>query len=635
MKIKELTIKNYKNVGIGELCTIKFPNTSDRHSDMLTIIGENNVGKSTILEALRMFFPYEKPHCPDLDRFPRKIEPNPLDENQHMEICVIFSDFNEQDLEKKEIRRYIYNDELKIKRSWKAPDLTDKDVPYYAYIEEGYIYELEEVRTWSNAVFQRVSEPLKELYERFCTEQGFTGTITTARKEAFLQFVLDENRSLIHFRDPEWMPNPNGLSSVLRSIMPKVIYIPAMKLLQDETNTTKANSAAKNIISSLIEKKMRDSQKFVDFETAATNLRNAFVGEDRHESLNELESSLNLKLKRLMDIEAKVNFNPPVIEKLHENTTFSLIYNEIETTTEHQGSGAQRLLILSLLELMSQELDETEEEVSTWQRSYLFLVEEPEIYLHPQLQRKMRDSLLKISESGLSQVICTSHSEHFIDLADRHQGIVIAKRCNTTGSTKFSQVEEELYNGESASEKRNAMRMLLNFNSSTLESFFARRVVLVEGDCEIASFKAIKDVLISEYPSIKEAIEDCCKDINIISCKGKLTQRTYCEVLSHFGIEPVLIHDLDGEAHNVGNNLRMLESISLDESRRLYHNPNFEEYIFGESWSNDKPWKATNLITQSFHEYHEGLIRYFNFVIGSEAAESLNIASVIASNPRN
>ncbi|MCG4607175.1 ATP-binding protein, partial [Bifidobacterium longum] len=69
---------------------------------------------------------------------------------------------------------------------------------------------------------------------------------------------------------------------------------------------------------------------------------------------------------------------------------------------------------------MSQELDETADEVgSTWQRSYLFLVEEPEIYLHPQLQRKMRDSLLKISESELSQVICTSHSEHFIDLADR------------------------------------------------------------------------------------------------------------------------------------------------------------------------------------------------------------------------
>ena len=218
---------------------------------------------------------------------------------------------------------------------------------------------------------------------------------------------------------------------------------------------------------------MRNSQRFVEFETAATNLTNAFVGEDRHESLSSLETSLNLKLKRLMDIEARVNFSPPIIDKLHENTTFSLIYNDIETTTEHQGSGAQRLLILSLLELMSQELDENVDDVeNTWQRSYLFLVEEPEIYLHPQLQRKMRDSLLKISESELSQVICTSHSEHFIDLADRHQGVVIAKRNNTTGTTLFSQVEENLYNGENALDKRNAMRMLLNFNSSTLESFF-------------------------------------------------------------------------------------------------------------------------------------------------------------------
>ncbi|GGA49983.1 AAA family ATPase [Psychrobacillus lasiicapitis] len=632
MKIKEFTVKNYKNIGIDELCTIKFPNKADGQSDMLTIIGENNIGKSTVLEALRMFFPYEKPHCPDLDRFPKKVEPNPLNEDEHMEICVTFHKFTEQDLNKIEISRYIYNEELKIKRLWKSSNLNDKDVPYYAYIQQAYIHELEGKPTWNNTAFQDVSEELRDLRQRFCAEQGLTGTIPAAKKEDFLQYVLEENSALVHHRNPEWMANPNGLSSVLRSIMPKVIYIPAMKLLQDETNPTKTNSAAKNIMSSLIEKKMRTSQKFVEFETAATNLTNAFVGEDRHESLNSLETSLNLKLKRLMDIEAKVNFSPPVIEKLHENTTFSLIYNDIETTTDHQGSGAQRLLILSLLELMSQELDETVEEVeNSWQRSYLFLVEEPEIYLHPQLQRKMRDSLLKISESELSQVICTSHSEHFIDLADRHQGIVIAKRNFTTGTTLFSQVEENLYNGENALDKRNAMRMLLNFNSSTLESFFSRRVILVEGDCEIASFKSIKDVLISKYPDKKEDIESYCKDINIISCKGKLTQRTYCEVLTHFGIEPVIIHDLDGELYNSGNNLRMLESINLDETRRLYHSPNFEEDIFGEEWLNDKPWKATKLISERFDQYEEGLLRFFNFVIGKEAADSLNIDSLVSS----
>jgi len=627
MKIKEISICNYKNVGIDNPCVIKFPTHSGEQSDMLTIIGENNIGKSTILEALRMFFPYEKPHCPDVNRFPKKVHPDLHNSEQHMEICVVFHEFNEQDQNKDEISRYIYNAELKIKRVWNAPDLADKDVPYLAYIQDAYITELHGVRTWNRAAFRNLSESLKDLHQQFCSAEGIdSGTISAPKKQMFLNYILDNDNTLISYEEPSWMENPNGLSSVLRSIMPKVIYIPAMKMLEDETNTSKSNSAAKTIMSSLIEKKMRSSENFVAFETAAENLTKAFVGETRHESLNDLEASLNTKLKRLMDIEAKVNFSPPVVEKLHENTTFSLIYNEIETDTEHQGSGAQRLLILSLLELMAQELDETlPEEEEVWQRSYLFLVEEPEIYLHPQLQRKMRDSLLKISESELSQVICTSHSEHFINLADRHQGIVIAKRSETDSHTVFTQVKENLYDGERAEDKRNAMRMLLNFNSSTLESFFAKRVVLVEGDCEIASFNAIKNILISKYPEKKDVIERISKEVNIISCKGKLTQRTYAEVLSFFGIQAVLIHDLDGEENNVGNNLKMLQSVEGDENRRLCHTPNFEEHIFEENWSKDKPWKATKLINENFDEYQENLLRFFGFAVGDDIKASLNI----------
>lgn len=634
MKIKEIFIKNYKNIGVRDGCIIKFPAISENASDMLTIIGENNVGKSTVLEALRMFFPHEKPNCPTLDRFPRKVRPDLSNEQEHMEISITFHDFNENDLSKVEISRYIYNNELKIKRFWNAPDLSDKDVPYYAYIQKAFIKELDFTKTWNVVSFKNVSNELQSLHRSFCAINSLTNmTIVQGKKEEFIQYVLEKDSRLIELESPEWMANPNGLSSVLRSIMPKVIYVPAMKLLEDETNTSKTNSAAKNIMSSLIEKKMRSSEKFVAFETAVSDLTNEFVGDNRHESLNALEESINAKLNRLMDIKAKVDFNPPVFEKLHENTTFLLKYNDVETTTENQGSGAQRLLILSLLELMSQELDENTgiEEAGTWQRSYLFLVEEPEIYLHPQLQRKMRDTLLKISESDLSQVICTSHSEHFIDLADRHQGIIIAKHCNSTGTTIFSQVEEDLYSGINAIEKRSAMRMLLNFNSSTLESFFSKRVVLVEGDCEIASFKAIKDTLCSKYPLLKDQIEHHCKEVNIISCKGKLTQRTYCEVLEHFGIKPVIVHDLDGEEANTGNNLKMLESINLNETRRLCHSPNFEEHIFGEPWSSDKPWKATKFITEDFDSYQEGLIRYFNFVIGRDATNSLNIDSLITS----
>ena len=69
----------------------------------------------------------------------------------------------------------------------------------------------------------------------------------------------------------------------------------------------------------------------------------------------------------------------------------------------------------------------------------------------------------------------------------------------------------------------------------------------------------------------------------------------------------------------------MLKKVDLDEKRRLYHTPNFEEHILGKAWSNDKPWKVTKLITENFDQYQDGLMRYFNFVIGEEATNSLGI----------
>ncbi|MDT2302948.1 AAA family ATPase [Paenibacillus larvae] len=103
-------------------------------------------------------------------------------------------------------------------------------------------------------------------------------------------------------------------------------------------------------------------------------------------------------------------------------------------------------------------------------KKLLFLIEEPEIYLHPQLQRKMRNALVSISKSSHAQVVCTSHSEQFINLADRHQGIVLFKK-QANGTAKCIQVTGNIYEGETKKDQRDRMRMLLNFTSSTLEAF--------------------------------------------------------------------------------------------------------------------------------------------------------------------
>ncbi|MCM3098869.1 ATP-dependent nuclease [Priestia megaterium] len=625
MRIKEFTIKNFKNIGHNEPCTITFPRVDGQGaSDFITIIGENNIGKSSLLEALKLFLPEtDTPNTPTIDMYPFKEEP--VTPSMNMEILVVLDDFNHADRSHKFIKPYIFNDEIRIRRIWNGLNLKDSDVPFEVYIPQRYISELDTNATWNKRTFENISDDLREQYENYCHDQGITnGTISKPKKDDFVQYVFLNTPSLVNEGEVEWMKNPNGFASNIRSVMPKVIYVPAVKLIDEEADANKNKSAANQITSALFEHHLNQTQEIQEFRAALDSLKNIFNEGTRHTEVLNLEGRLSRKLNRLMDIEANVDFDvPEVMEKLHLNSSIYLKHNNLITSPSQQGNGVQRMLILSLLEIMAEQLTQNslEEELGdtateVWKRSFLFLVEEPEIYLHPHLQRKMRDSLVQISRHPLAQVICTSHSENFIDLADRHQGIVVMQRDENL-STKVIQVSNDIYSEQTAIEKRSRMRMLLNFNSTTLEAFFAKRVILVEGDCETASIIAIKNKLQELYPEITADLERILKEISVIPCNGKLTQKAYYEVLYHFGIQPYLIHDLDNEDLDSGSNLNVLNTIG-SEIFRLTHQPNFEGDIFNQTWSNDKPWKATKIITEDFDAYSGKLLRFFKFVIGEE-----------------
>ncbi len=625
MRIKEFTIKNFKNIGHNEPCAITFPRVDGQGaSDFITIIGENNIGKSSVLEALKLFLPEtDTPNTPTVDMYPFKKEPTMPSMN--MEILVVLDDFNYADRSHKFIKPYIFNDEIRIRRIWNGLNLRDSDVPFEVYIPQRYISELDTNATWNRRIFENTSDDLCEQYENYCHDQGITnGTISKNKKDDFVQYVFLNEPSLINEGEVEWMKNPNGFASNIRSVMPKVIYVPAVKLIDEEADANKNKSAANQITSALFEHHLNQTQEIQGFRAALDSLKNIFNEGTRHTEVLNLEKRLSRKLNRLMDIEANVDFDvPEVMEKLHLNSSIYLKHNNLTTSPSQQGNGVQRMLILSLLEIMAEQLTQNtleEESAATatdvWKRSFLFLVEEPEIYLHPHLQRKMRDSLVQISKHPLAQVICTSHSENFIDLADRHQGIVVMQRDESL-STRVIQVSNDIYSEQTATEKRSRMRMLLNFNSTTLEAFFAKRVILVEGDCETASIIAIKNKLQELYPETTDDLERILKEISIIPCNGKLTQKAYYEVLYHFGIQSYLIHDLDNEDLDSGSNLNVLNTIG-SEIFRLTHQPNFEGDIFNQTWSNDKPWKATKIITEDFNTYSGKLLRFFKFVIGEE-----------------
>ena len=69
-------------------------------------------------------------------------------------------------------------------------------------------------------------------------------------------------------------------------------------------------------------------------------------------------------------------------------------------------------------------------------KSAYYIFEEPELYLHPQAQRELYDSLIELSTSENQVILCT-HSSSFLSL-DKYKSIcIIRKTISSEGTTAF------------------------------------------------------------------------------------------------------------------------------------------------------------------------------------------------------
>lgn len=605
MRLHEVTIRNFKC--INELI-ITIPETVPERAgsaDFLTILGRNNVGKSSVLEAIRLALPGSDISKPSLEHFRGKNL-----NNGSIEVEFEFTELTESDLGKRGIRTHVFNDRYKIKKVWSEPNKNFQVFAYHptkiianwpegANNRDGF---LEAAGSWSDA-FKAFEEDRGQQISR----------VTNAIKAELESFVINNFPELIEETEPNWQLNPGGLQQNVDAILPKLIFVPALKQTKEEAGVSEKSSAARQIVEAMFSNELSANQAIQKFTEAASAVKEIFTGQgEGNDIIRGLEERLSRKLNRLIPLSAKFDFVPPdFTSDLASKTVLELTDGLLNTKPEHQGHGAQRALVISLLELYAESSNQGSAEEPA--KNVLLLVEEPEIYLHPQMCKKMRDVLMEIARYGTAQVICTSHSPVFINVADRHDGIYILRR-DSSNLLHGVQRNEDLFPSQGTSDLRNRLRMLLDFDPAVLEAFFAERVCLVEGDCEIAAIEAIADRLVSTSVLNRQQYLQSRRDITLINCRGKWTIRAFQRVLNGFQVPYIVVHDADLEGES-GANIEILTELSGEEHRRLVHVPNFEQQLFEEEWSRDKPWKANKKIAE-MDVLSEGLLKYFFFVTG-------------------
>jgi predicted ATP-dependent endonuclease of OLD family len=196
-------------------------------------------------------------------------------------------------------------------------------------------------------------------------------------------------------------------------------------------------------------------------------------------------------------------------------------------------------------------------------RRFVLLIEEPELYLSPHMQRHLFRLLRELAHHG-NQILYSTHSPVFLTV-DRMEELALVRHTPDQGTTLLQ--PEPLAEAE-------AFRVLSEFDSDRAELFLARAVLLVEGRTEKMTFPFVFEAL-EEEPD-KEGVL-------VLETGGKGNIPLFARICNACEIPYVVVHDRDApqgqrpvESERIVN--RQIQEVA-GKRRTVVLTPDFEAVV--------------------------------------------------------
>jgi energy-coupling factor transporter ATP-binding protein EcfA2 len=227
---------------------------------------------------------------------------------------------------------------------------------------------------------------------------------------------------------------------------------------------------------------------------------------------------------------------------------------------------------------------------------YMLLIDEPETALHPSAIRAAKEHLYSLASESGWQVMLSTHHPAFVDPLKDHTTIVRLHRPEVHNPPNVYRTDVMAFTGD---EKEN-LKSLLAFDMTVAEMFFGSKVVIVEGDTEFAAFTEVMNADLAAFPLDGRPL--------IIRARGKATISTLIKMLAHFKLNCAVLHDIDSPmttggkrkngAYTVNDSITKAVAAARTSSIHVIHRcscPNFEQQHGMSLPDKDKPfetWKA-------------------------------------------
>ncbi len=565
MQIDEIIIRNYKN----------FKDLRINLTNFNLIIGENNIGKTNLVEAIEGVL---KP-TRSFKQFYIE-ETDFIDMNEPVEIIIKFgnlTDIDKENLEPEIIDPVNNTTTIRFTAEWdggkKNIEKNCKIMPSFdgttmsrcsdfsVDIKRHFQYYLIPcVRNAKESIKSKRKGDLNKILDLFLP--NFRISINSLKKEIVKDFniLLEELDDFEYFKEliesiTTEFNRFQELPSIFKEEEEKVTFVSIFNNIKIFENSAHETLSANkdDIPDGLIEEVKRIFRKIIEklgiFEIRLENhlllnkLRGIYddlkgIKKLNREFKNIIKSfmpSINLGLSFL-----SISDNELFKEAIIEMDSFSLF---------DQGTGYQSYFVIALKLLKIRSiLDELNA------KSVLLAIEEPEAHLHPHLQRQLIENLKIIQKNFKEkyeieiQLLITSHSSNIISKINYNELRILRK--NQNGSTECKEVPKDILErlidvilGSRKNEselrkkkRRSFINTLDKIFSFYPEVFFSKLVIIGEGETEEGAIPIFATILEKSFDNI---------GITYINSGGDGNIDYYAKILNIFSIPYLYLKDRD------------------------------------------------------------------------------------------
>ena len=398
MKLKKLKIKNFRSY--KDEVEVEFGN-------LTAFVGKNDIGKSTILEALDIFF-NEGKGVVKLDKDDINKQAVAEDDSEIViSVCfeelpasIVIDSTNETTLQ----AEYLLNSNSQLEIIKKYPN---------AGKEKVFVKANHPTNSNCNDLLQKKNTELQKIIREnsiVCSDQTKNAVMRTA--------IWNHYSTDLQLSEIETDVTKGDTKSIWEKLQ---TYLPLYSLFQSDRKNSDGDSEVQDPLKEAVKQILNDTALKAKFEEIATEVK------------TKLQDVATRTLEKVREMNPEIaNTLNPVIPTTESKWVdvfkgVSIVGDEYIPINK-RGSGVKRLILLNFFRA---EAERRRQETKV--PSVIYAIEEPETSQHTEHQKKMIQAFLTLSETSNTQVLITTHSATLVkELQFEHLRLI---KSDTTSKT--------------------------------------------------------------------------------------------------------------------------------------------------------------------------------------------------------